>query len=83
MGNDTLGAILMQKDEKSLFMQSNYFARRMMTSVEKGYNHSKKMFLSLMFGVTKFRSTQKVCYFDLGGGFFNHPTSCGCVPKNC
>ena len=38
MGDDTLGSILMQKDEKSSFMRPIYFASRMTIEVEKGYN---------------------------------------------
>ena len=56
VGDDTLGAILMQNDEKPLIMQPIYFANRMMTSVEKGYNHSEQMFLALMISMTKSRS---------------------------
>ena len=56
VGDDTLGALLMQKDEKSSFMRPIHFANRMMTSAEKGYNQSEQMFLSLMFAMTKFMS---------------------------
>ena len=51
---DTLGALLMQKDEKSSFMQPIYFVSRIMTGAEKNYNSSEKMVLALMFAVTKF-----------------------------
>ena len=56
IGEDTLGALLMQKDEKSSFMQPIYFVSKIMTSAEKDYNSSEKMVLALMFAVTKFWS---------------------------
>ena len=56
VGEDTLGALLMQKDEKFSFMQPIYFASRIMTGAKKGYNSSERMVLALMFDVTKFWS---------------------------
>ena len=58
VGEDTLGALLMQKDEKSSFLRPIYFSNRMMTSIEKGFNSSEKVILALMFAVTKFWSYQ-------------------------
>ena len=55
-GEDTLGALLMQKDKKSSFMRPIYFSSRMMTGAEKGFSSSEKVILALIFAVTKFRS---------------------------
>ena len=43
MGDGTLGAILMQKDEKHSFMGPIYFASRMMRQAKKGYNVSEQV----------------------------------------
>ena len=56
VGEDTLGALLMQKDEKSSFMRPIYFSSKMMTGTEKGFSSSKKVILALMFAMTKFWS---------------------------
>ena len=56
VGEDTLGSLLMQKDEKLSFMQPIYFASKIMTGAKKGYNNSKRLVLALMFTVTKFWS---------------------------
>ena len=56
VGNDTLGAVLMQKDPHTSFMRPIYFSSRMMTGPEKGYTPTEQMVLALMFAITKFRS---------------------------
>ena len=43
VGEDTLQALLMQKDGKLSFMQPIYFANRIMTSTGKGYSNSEQM----------------------------------------
>ena len=55
VGIDTLGAVLMQKDAKTLFMRPIYFSSRVMTVAEKGYAPTEQMVLALMFAVGKFR----------------------------
>ena len=56
MGEDTLGALLMQKDKKSSFVLPIFFATKVMTGSKKGYNGSDHMDLAWMFVVTKFWS---------------------------
>ena len=53
---DTLGALLMKKDEMSSLMRPIYFSSRMMTGAKKGFNNNEKVILALMFVVTKFWS---------------------------
>lgn len=55
VGNDTLGAVLMQKDPLTSFMRPIYFSSRMMTGLEKNYTAIEQMVLALMFATTKFR----------------------------
>ena len=54
VGEDTLGALLMQKDKKSSLMQPIYLSSRMMKGAEKGFNSNEKVILALMFAMTKF-----------------------------
>ena len=54
MGSDSIGAILLQKDPKTLLMRLVYFASRVMKSIEKAYTVVEKMVLALMFATQRF-----------------------------
>ena len=56
VGEDTLEAVLMQKDAKTTYIKPIYFSNRVMTMGEKKYTPIEKMVLALMFAVGKFRS---------------------------
>ena len=49
VGSESIGAILLQKDPKTLLMRSLYFASRVMKPIEKAYTDVEKMALALMF----------------------------------
>ena len=49
MGSNSIEAILLQKDPKTLLMRSVYFASRVMKLIEKAYSAVEKMVLALMF----------------------------------
>ena len=49
VGSDSLGAILLQKDPKTLLMRRVYFASRVMKPIEKAYIVVEKMVIALMF----------------------------------
>ncbi|MCO5572142.1 hypothetical protein L7F22_025893 [Adiantum nelumboides] len=55
VGNDTLGAVLMQKGHETSYMRPIYFSSRMMIGPEKGYTPVEHMVLALMFATQKFR----------------------------
>ena len=56
MGFDSLGAILLQKDPKTLLMRPVYFASRVIKPTEKAYTVVEKMVLALMFATQRFRA---------------------------
>ena len=49
VGSDSIGAILLQKDPKTLLMRLVYFASRVMKPTEKAYTIVEKIVLPLMF----------------------------------
>ena len=55
VGNESIGAVLLQKDPKNSHMRPVYFASRRMTKGEKEYTMAEQMVMSLMFAVQKFR----------------------------
>ena len=56
VGSDSLGAILLQKDPKTLLMRPVYFTSRVMKETEKAYSTVEKMVLALMFATQRFRT---------------------------
>ena len=56
VGSESIGAILLQKDPKTLLMRPIYFASRVMKPTEKSYTEVEKMVLALMFATQRFRS---------------------------
>ncbi|MCO5583693.1 hypothetical protein L7F22_037606 [Adiantum nelumboides] len=57
VGSDSIGAVLMQKDGETSFMQEPiYFVSRVMTPLEKYYTMIEQMVMALMFAVGRFRS---------------------------
>ena len=56
VGFDSINAILLQKDPKTLQMRPVYFANRVMKPTEKGYSIVEKMMLALMFATQRFRA---------------------------
>ena len=55
VGEEAIGAALLQKDPKTSFMRPVYFASRLMKNTEKAYTPMEQLVLALMFAVTKFR----------------------------
>ena len=55
-GSDSVGAILLQKDPKTLLMRPVYFVSRVMKPTEKAYSPVEKMVLALMFATQRFRA---------------------------
>ena len=56
VGSDSIGAILSQKDPKTLLMRLVYFASRVMKLTEKAYSAVEKMVLALMFATQRFQA---------------------------
>ena len=56
VGSDSLGAVLLQKDPKTLLMRLVYFASRVMKPTEKAYTVVEKVVLALMFVTQRFRA---------------------------
>ena len=56
VGSESIGAILLQKDPKTLLMRPVYFASRVMKPTEKAYTEVKQMVLALMFAIQRFQS---------------------------
>ena len=56
VGFDSIGAILLQKDPKTLLMRPVYFVNRVMKPAEKAYSEVEKMVLALMFATQRFRA---------------------------
>ena len=56
MGSDSSGAILLQKDPKTLIMRLVYFASRVMKPTKKAYTTVEKVVLALMFGTQRFKA---------------------------
>ena len=54
MGLDSIGAILLQKDPKTLLMRHVYFASRVMKPTKKAYYAVEKMVLALVFANQRF-----------------------------
>ena len=54
VGEEAIGAALLQKDPKTSFMRPVYFASRLMKSSEKAYTPIEQLVLALMFAVNKF-----------------------------
>ena len=54
VGSDSIGAILLQKDPKTLMMRPLYFISRAMKPIEKDYSAVEKMVLALMFATQRF-----------------------------
>ena len=54
VGSDSIGAILLQKDPKTLLMRPMYFVSRVMKPTEKAYSEVEKMVLALMFATQRF-----------------------------
>ena len=54
MGFDSIGAIFLQKNPKTLLKRPVYFASRVMKPTEKGYSAVEKMMLALMFATQRF-----------------------------
>ena len=53
VGTDTLGAVLMQKDPKTLHMRPIYFASRVMNPTKKCYTTIENLVLALIFALNK------------------------------
>ena len=56
VGSDFVGAILLQKDPKTLLMRPVYFVSRVMKPTEQAYSSVEKMVLALMFATQRFRA---------------------------
>ena len=56
VGSDSVGAIILQKDPKTLLMRPVYFVSRVMKPTEKAYSPVEKMVLALMFATQRFRA---------------------------
>ena len=56
VGSESIGAILLQKDPKTLLMRPVYFASRVMKPTKKAYTKVEKMVLALMFATQRFWS---------------------------
>ena len=56
VGLKSIGAILLQKDPKTLLMRPVYFVSRMMKPTKKTYSVVEKMVLALMFATQRFRA---------------------------
>ena len=56
VGSDSIGAILLQKDPKTLLMRPVYFVSRVMKPTERAYSAMEKMVLALMFATQRFRA---------------------------
>ena len=51
-----MGAVLLQKDDKTSYMQPIYFASKTMNPSERGYSDVEKMMFALIFAIRRFRS---------------------------
>ena len=56
VGSDSVGAILLQKDPKTLLMRPVYFVSRVMKPTKQAYSSIEKMVLALMFATQRLRS---------------------------
>ena len=56
VGSDSIGAILLQKDPKTLLMRPVYFSSRVMKPTEKAYTIVEKIVLVLMFATQRFQT---------------------------
>ncbi|MCO5599426.1 hypothetical protein L7F22_053529 [Adiantum nelumboides] len=56
VGLDAFGAVLMQKDPKTVYMQPIYFTSKVMTQGQKGYTDIEQLVFSLIVAIRKFRS---------------------------
>ena len=56
MGSDSIGAILLQKDPKTLLMRPVYFTSPVIKPTEMAYSAMEKMVLALMFATQRFRA---------------------------
>ena len=56
VGSESVGAILLQKDPKTLLMRPVYFVSRVMKPTELAYSEIEKMVLALMFATQRFRA---------------------------
>ena len=56
LGSDSIGAILLQKDPKTLLMRPVYFVSRVMKPDKKAYSEVENMVLALMFATQRFRA---------------------------
>ena len=56
VGSESIGAILLQKDTKTLLMRPVYFVSRVMKPTERAYSAVEKMVLALMFATQRFRA---------------------------
>ena len=54
VGSESIGAILLQKDPKTLLIGLVYFASQVMKPAEKAYSEVEKMVLALMFATQRF-----------------------------
>ena len=54
VGSNSIGAILLQKDPKTLLMRPMYFVSQVMKPTEKAYSEVEKMVLALMFATQRF-----------------------------
>ena len=54
VGSESIGAILLLKDPKTLLMRLGYFVSRMMKPTKKAYSTVEKMVLALMFATQRF-----------------------------
>ena len=56
VGSESIGAIILQKDPKTLLMRLVYFVSQMMKPTERAYSAVEKMVLVLMFATQRFRA---------------------------
>ena len=54
VGSESIGAILFQKDPKTLLMSPIYFVSRVMKPTKKAYSSVEKMVLALVFATQRF-----------------------------
>ena len=54
VGSESIGAILLQKDPKTLLMRPVYFVSRVMKPTKRAYSAVEKMVLALMFATQRF-----------------------------
>ena len=53
IGEDAIGVVLLQKDDKTSYMQPIYFSSKTMTLSKRGYSDVEKMMFALIFATRR------------------------------